>query len=305
MSIAIITWWNNSEREISLISASSVKLTLEQGWNDILHYDLPVDRSRLMNDLESGLITFAFIMIHGAWGEDGQVARLLDLYQIAYQCTTPDVLSLTMNKRRTKCVRRSYDLPVADDFLFQIGDYSVVELDEIIVEWIWYPCVWKELDQWSSQWVHILNWLEDLNKVREKYDSMKKVILLEEFIIGEEVTISILDIDGSPTALPLIHIIPPAQGWFDYENKYNWQTQEIVPSWFPQRIIDSCNDIALQAYLWVWCTKYGRIDGIIWNDWLVLLEINTIPGFTSESLFPKAAWAAWIEFAELLQRLMQ
>ena len=305
-NIWILTWGKNSEREISLLSAQAVKAWLwELGISDIQMYDMPWDVALLIQHLEDGLLDFCRVMWHGSWFEDGQYVWLLDLYDVQYQCATRDVLWLTANKYWTKSVWRSFGLPVADDFLFLIWEYSVRELDQEIQDTIWYPCVWKELDQWSSVWVHILHDSDDLQRVRNTYDSLKKQILLESYIEWDEITISVLDIDGTATALPLVHIIPPAQWWFDYTNKYNWSTQEICPSDFAKSIQDICEEVAIQAYLAVWCTRYGRVDAILTDDGPVLLEINTIPWFTSQSLFPKSAKAVWLEFPQLLEILMK
>ncbi len=303
-NIWILTWWTNAEREISLISATAVRDWLESLGTYTIHwYDVPHDLHKLTLDLISKNLDFCFVMWHGSWFEDGQIVSLLDLYNTPYQCSPRDVLALTMNKYWTKCIWRSFDLPVAEDFLFQLGDYSLQELDDLIHESIWYPCVWKELDQWSSNWVHILQSRDDLDRVRQTYTNMKQLILLEQYIEWEEITIPILDINGIPTPLPLIHIIPP-ETWFNYENKYNGSTKEICPSGFDEKVIQVCEQISLQAYMSVWCKKYARVDAILTKKWPILLEINTIPWFTWESLFPKSAKVAGIEFPSLLDMMI-
>jgi len=307
MRLAIISWGNNSEREISLISAQAVKKWLEELWyTSILLYDFPSHTTWFIQDHQKDPVDFIFLMVHGAWGEDGQIASFLDLLHIPYQCSSADVLALTINKWHTKLVRRAYGLPVADDIVLIPNQYTREDIVEQINTTLWFPCVRKELDQWSSKWVHILNCNKDLSHIWTEYVTYQKPILIEKFLEGEEITIPILDgKDGEYIVLPLIHIIPPKEGGFDYENKYNGMTQEICPSGFSSEICLHIEEIARQAYQAVWCTKYGRIDAILTEKWPILLEINTIPWFTNQSLFPKSAQVYGYTFPELLAHLIQ
>ncbi len=302
----IITWWDNSERDISFLSAHAIEDTLKSWWYEVTMFDIPNELDALYQTLEDTTIDFYFVMIHWVWWEDGQIVSLLDMYWVTYQCTSRDVLSLTMNKRRTKCVWRSYGLPVANDLYFQIWDYSIDELDMQISDTIWYPCVWKELDQWSSKWIFIISDKSDLIKTRNSYDSMSKVILLEEFLQWKEFTTWILELqDWSLEVLPSILI--EVEWWeeLNFENKYNWKMNKICPAPFDDSTRKVVEEISLKAFLWVWCTKLWRIDWILTSKWPILLEINTIPWFTSTSLFPKAAKVAWYNFQQLLEILMK
>ena len=306
LNIAIITWWNNNEREISLRSAHAVKQWLENLWYDtVWRYDFPNDTTRFTLDHTNQNIDFVFLMIHWSWWEDGQIASLLDLLWINYHCTTPDILALTINKWHTKLVRRAHDIPVADDTIIIPNKTMFDEIIKTIESQFWFPCVRKELDQWSSNGVSIIKSNEDCKRLYESYKNYDKPILIEQFIAWEEITIPLLDNkDWSTQILPLIHIIPPKEWGFDYENKYNGKTQEICPSNFELAIIEQCNTLALKAYKSVWCTKYARIDAILTHSWPIFLEINTIPGFTDASLFPKSAHVAWLPFPQLLTHLL-
>lgn len=306
MHIAIITWGTNSERPISLLSAQAVKSWLETLWYTHLgRYDFPTDTSLFLQHTSNKSYDFVFLMIHGAWGEDGQIASFLDLLNIPYQCTTPEILSLTINKRHTKLLWRAHGLPVAEDICIVPIHTTKLDLQEKIQSSIWFPCVRKELDQWSSKWIHIIKDTQDLDSVREIYHSYTRPILIEAFLEGEEITVPLIDQkNGTTIVLPMIHIIPPVEWGFDYENKYNGKTQEICPSSFSVEIVHQINSIALRAYQAVWCTKYARIDAILTKTWPVLLEINTIPWFTAQSLFPKSAAVANIPFPQLLQHLL-
>lgn len=306
--IWIITGWESSERDISLKSAQSVTDALDGlGKYTTIFYDLPEDTSSFLSAIQTWSIDLCFVMIHGAWWEDWQIVGLLDLFGIPYQCTTRDVLALTSNKRHTKLVRSDYGIPTARDICLIPWQLTLDDISSK-VSTFWLPCVWKELDQGSSQWVHIIRSHEDIDHLYKQYlsDSSTKLILLEEFLEWDEITVAILEIEWIAQALPVVHIIPPSTWWFNYENKYNWSTQEICPPVeISQDLIEQSKTIALEAYHAVWCTRYARVDIIITSSGPTLLEINTIPWFTTESLYPKAALAYWISFQELLEILIK
>lgn len=305
LNIAIITWWNNNEREISLKSAHAVKQWLESLWYDtVWRYDFPNDTTRFTLDHTNQNIDFVFLMIHWSWWEDWQIASFLDLLWINYHCTTPDILALTMNKWHTKLVRRAHGIPVADDTIILPNKTTFDEITKTIESRFWFPCVRKELDQWSSNGVSIIRSKDDCKHIYESYKTFDKPILIEQFIVWKEITIPLLDQTNWTQVLPLIHIIPPEEWWFDYENKYNGKTQEICPTDFEEWIIELCNTLSLRAYKSVWCTKYARIDAILTNQWPIFLEINTIPWFTDASLFPKSAQVAWYTFPQILAHLI-
>lgn len=292
MHIAVLTWWTGSEREVSLRSASAVEKALETLWYSYQVYDYPEDIDGLLSDYKK--ISFVFLMIHGSDGEDGKLAGLLDGLWLTYQCAPREVLGLTINKYLTKLIRKEKGIPVAKDRL--------VNLDSTIPNYEG-PCVIKALCEGSSIGVWVCkNESSFLQSIKEAKPYGE--LLIEEFLEWSECTASLLNIDGKLTALPLIEIIAPEGKEFDYENKYNNLTQEICPARFKPELTKQIQDIALKAYEAVACKKYARIDIIVTTEWPRCLEINTIPGFTDASLFPKAARAHGIEFTELIKILI-
>lgn len=292
MHIALLTWWTGSEREVSLRSVKAVEHALGKLWYSYTIFDYPRDIDRFLS--KHATIDFVFLMIHGNDGEDGKLAGLLDSLNIRYQCTSREVLAITINKYLTKLVWKDHNIPVANDKLVDL------QYQTPVYKW---PCVIKALHEWSSVGVWICSHSEvfDQSIIEAK---QYWVVLIEEFLEWPEYTTSILEINGVATTLPLIEIIPPEGKAFDYENKYNNQTQEICPANLDPETTKHIQDIALQAYHAVWCTKYARIDVILTTTGPRYLEINTIPWFTDASLFPKAAKAHGIEFEQLVQILI-
>lgn len=294
MHIAIITWRTNSEREISLRSAQAVKNACDTLWHDVEIYDFPSQKNNFLTECHD--IEFVFVMIHGAGWEDGQISHFLDTLGLPYQCTSAKVLGNTIDKRVTKQFRKQHNIPMAQD--------KLVDLTKETPHFE-YPCVIKALDQGSSVGVVICKTAERFNEALLQL-KIYGTVMIEEYLEGSECTVPVLDnINGwDPHVLPIVEIVPPVGQEFDYHNKYNDLTQEICPARYDTRLTREIQDIALRAYQAVWCTQYGRIDMIVTKDGPKCLEINTIPGFTSWSLFPKSAKVFGLEFHELIQYLI-
>ena len=293
--IAILTWWTSSEREVSLRSAAAVQASLTRSGHTVRMYDLSTDITQLIHDKDS--IEFVRVMIHGVGWEDGQIIWLLDLLWLRYQCTSREALTITMNKYITKQLWKLASLPIARDMLLR-AQMSRDEIDSILGIF-GYHCVVKAIGEGSSKWLIIVSSTDQLDDVVTLVSNYDRV-LCEDFVSGTEITVAILDRD----VLPVIEIIPPHWQLFDFENKYNGKTQEICPARISDELTTQVQQLALLAYDTVWCTHYGRVDMILWLSWPILLEINTIPWFTDQSLFPLAAGAAGISFDELIERLM-
>lgn len=257
-------------------------------------YDFPVDVTRFLEVYKS--IDFVFLMIHGAGGEDGQIASFLEVLGLKYHCSFPEILHLTMNKWLTKQVWKQYWVPFAKDTLIDLSNHIPVYQG---------PCVVKALDQGSSVGVWICKDAQGFHTALQGAKAYGQV-MIEEYLEGREITVAVLDTKNGweAIALPIIEIIPPEWAGFDYENKYNDKTQEICPADFDANTTKIIQDIALRAYKAVGCTKYGRIDMIVTSDGPKCLEINTIPWFTGASLFPKAAKAYGLDFPALIQYLI-
>lgn len=290
--IALITGWTSPERDVCLLSGRATAQALEQLSYEYTVYDFPADRDRFLIDRHR--VQSAIIMIHGAGWEDGQIAAFLDVLGISYQCESAAILALTHNKRLTKQVRRQHGVPVAHDRLVDVTVSTPV--------WTW-PCVIKALDQWSS--IGVVTCRDAVSFVQGIADMTQYgTVMIEELLEWSECTVSIISQPEGTIVLPIVEIIPPDAAGFDYSNKYNGLTKEICPARYDAALTQTIQKIWLDAYHACWCRKYGRVDIIVTDRGPVCLEINTIPGFTAQSLFPKSAQAHGWEFAELVRRLV-
>ncbi len=292
--LAVITWGVWSERAVSLRSGHATTHALINLWYHTKQYDFPSDRDQFLKDRHD--IQGAWMMIHGQWGEDGQICSFLEVLNIPYQCAPSHTLALTIDKRLTKQLWRYHGIPIAQDSLVNVHQDKPTRSC---------PCVLKALNKGSSIGVIICR---DQHSFEQGLEHMKSygTIMIEELLEWSECTVSIVDDlnAGEPIIFPIVQIIPPAWG-FDYENKYNGTTQELCPAPYDDILTNKIQQIWLQAYQACWCTRYGRIDIIVTDRGPVCLEINTIPGFTDQSLFPKAAQTYGRSFEQLVRHLTQ
>ena len=249
----------------------------------------------------NNLFDVVFIAMHGPFGEDGTVQGMLELLGVPY--TGPGVLasSLGMNKLAFRKVMKAEGiavpkyLPVTHEDLDQ-GNLKLPRDFPLFVK----PC-----DQGSSVGMAIVKRGEELAGAVKDALEFSPIALVDEYIEGTEVTCGILG-NQQPYALPLVEIIP-ANEYFDYASKYeDTGTEEIVPARISPQITKKVEDISLRVYEVLGCKGFSRVDFILREGGEpVVLEINTIPGLTPMSLLPKAAEAAGISYAQLVDQIVQ
>jgi len=255
-------------------------------------------------------IDVVFIALHGPYGEDGTVQGLLELMDIAY--TGSDVLSsaLAMNKAMCKEVYIYNGIKVPDFIACNYHEWDK-DKDRIILEAkkkLDYPCVVKPSSLGSSVGTCIVKNQEDLLDKVSKAFEYDNIVLIEKYLKGTEITCAVLGgISGEdPVALPLTEIIPPDNvDFFDYDVKYDGSTQEITPARISEELTLKAQNLGVKSHKVLGCGGMSRTDMIIQGEDLYVLETNTIPGMTLNSLYPQAAKAAGIAFPELLDRLIE
>lgn len=290
-TVAILAGGDSLEREVSLRTGGAVTKALQTKGYTTISVD---PRNGLKDALKADV---AFIAMHGEGGEDGLIQAELEKLQMPYVGSDVSVSKLCMDKRAYKELLRAHRIPVAQDAIVSAEDIWESPLSGK-------PFVLKPINGGSSIDTYIIRDVtevprEAIEHSLTRYGSM----LLEELVEGIEITIGVLD----DTVLPVIEIIPPADGEFDYENKYNGATQELCP---PKHVSESAQvqaqDLALRIHRLVGARDLSRTDTILRDDGtLVVLETNTIPGLTDQSLFPKAAAAAGIPFADAMEILVK
>jgi len=239
-----------------------------------------------------------FIAMHGPFGEDGTIQGMLELAGIPYTGAGVLASSLGMNKIMFRKIMKQEKIPVPKYLVFSQGEKKTK-----ILSIFKFPFVVKPFDQGSSVGVSIVHHKKELEPSLERAFSYSRKILVEEYLPGIEISCGVLG-NEKPIALPVIEIIPKKE-FFDYEAKYDeTKRDEVVPAIISKKLTKQVQDLAIRVFKAIDCRGFGRVDMIISQDKSYVLEINTIPGLTPVSLFPKEAAAADISYPNLLDRII-
>ena len=247
----------------------------------------------------AGPVDVVIIALHGTWGEDGRIQGLLDTIGIPYTGSGVLASALAMDKVMAKKVLalEGIDVPRGVVVTSASGD------DLRQARSVGLPVFVKPVASGSSVGAAIVTTAEQLAPAIAdalKYDERA---LVEELLGGTELTVAVIGNDDL-TALPVIEIVTKRE-FFDYTAKYSaGESEEIVPARIPESVARRAQDIAVRAHQALGCRGMSRTD-LMWSgDRMATLEVNTIPGMTANSLLPKAARAAGIQFGDLLARFV-
>ncbi len=302
LRVALLAGGKSGEREVSLSGARGVEKALDPEKFEIKKYDPATDLAALVAEAEG--IDFAFILLHGRFGEDGTVQGLLDLLGIPYQGSGVLGSALAMDKNLAKELYRLRGLPVAGWEM--VEDASGASAAGIIRR-LGLPLVVKPVCQGSSIGMTIARTESDLAGGIRKAFTCDDKVMVEQFIAGREITAGVLG-NADPVALPLIEIIP-GEGYtfFDYDAKYKpGASKEICPAPIEPDLAARARKYGVEAHKALQLRGYSRTDMIMTDDGgFYLLETNTIPGMTATSLFPQAAAAHGLDFSALLEMLIE
>jgi D-alanine-D-alanine ligase len=246
-------------------------------------------------------IDVVLIALHGTWGEDGKIQGLLDVLGVPYTGSGVLASSLAMDKEMAKRILANAGLDVPRGTI--VRGTSAADLAP--ARTIGLPLFVKPVGSGSSVGAAIVERDADLaaavaDAIRNDPDGRA---LVEERLVGRELTVAVIGNDDL-TALPVIEITTK-RAFFDYSAKYDaGESEEICPAEIPPDVAERAKAIALTAHTALGCRGMSRTD-LVWSGQrMAVLEVNTIPGMTRNSLLPKAARAAGIEFGDLLSRLI-
>jgi D-alanine-D-alanine ligase len=294
LAITVLAGGPSSEREVSLTSGQAIADALSSLNHKVQIRDIsPEDLSAL--DLDTDVI---FPALHGQFGEDGELQKILEERKLRYVGCGPEASTIAINKAVTKRVCSRAGIPTA-----QWQQVVRQEHPAALQIWVGKRVVVKPVDQGSSVDTYIVPDAMPLNEAVSQLLAKYGQALVEQFIDGPELTVGVLG--GQP--LPVIEIVPKAV-FYDYQAKYVAEdTQYIVNPPLPPEVLKQAQDLSLTVFNALGCRDLSRIDWRIEaaTGKIYLLEVNTLPGFTSHSLLPKAAAAIGIGFADLCQQLVE
>ncbi len=301
ITIALLSGGTSSERAVSLKGGDQVYQTLDKTRYNVFRYDPKTDMARLLADAPK--IDLALVILHGTNGEDGTVQGFLDLLSIPYQCAGTLASSVAMNKLASKRLYEQADIPVPAYMSFKTNE----TIDEAAcIQRLDLPIVVKPVSGGSSIGMTICRKSDALSKAFVKAFEQDDTILLEEYISGTEITGGVIG-NNRLQALPIVEIIPKKNyDFFDYTAKYTaGETAEICPARINEDLSEKARQLAQKAHNALFCKGCSRTDMIIRKNKIYVLETNTIPGMTPESLLPLAARTAGMDFGRLLDRLIE
>jgi D-alanine-D-alanine ligase len=302
MKIAVIFGGTSSEREVSLSSGKGIIEALKKKGHDVIGLDFQGTRD-CINQIINLDVEVIFIGLHGRLGEDGRIQGLLDLLKIPYVGSEVLGSALAMDKTRSKKMFGLKGIRIANEKV--VEKYSFVEQD--FSHSLDYPVVVKPNHEGSTIGLTIAqNKAELLTGIKAAFDH-DRVVLLEEFISGREVTIAVLGNKGSTKALPIVEIVPK-NAYYDYESKYApGMSEHIVPAKLSDEMTNLLQAQAVLAHNSLGCDIYSRVDFIIPHDGLapVILEVNTLPGMTPTSLYPDAAKEMGLSYEDMIDTLVK
>lgn len=315
LKIAVVMGGPSSEHDISLETGKQILEYLDREKYDAIPVKISRENEWYVDDDKREIrqivksVDLVFNAMHGQFGEDGRLQALLDYFQVSYTGSGVTASALAFDKIRSRELFRFNKITVPASIIFHEEKKTgkeVIKLIRAVFENP--PWVIKPARSGSSVGISIARdekSLLEAFKLARKHD---KEVLVEEYLSGREFTCGILEnFDGEKLfAFPVVEIIPPDKyEFFDYEAKYNPETQEIVPANIPDNLARNIQDIARKAHDVLGCKTYSRSDMITRDDTVYLLETNTLPGLTSASIFPKEAQAVGLTFSELLDKIIE
>jgi len=306
--IGVLMGGRSAEREISLRTGQAVhRALLRRGYRAVA---IDVDAS-VQEQLRTKKVEIVFLALHGPGGEDGTIQGLLEIIGMPYTGSGVRASAIAMHKVTAKALLDCHGIPVPPGTVVRAGRHGKdqshrrgpVTVPPAGLRW---PVVVKPAAQGSTIGVTIVHrrseWRAALRRAHE-YD---QEAVVESYIPGREIAVSVLGGTPLPRALPAIEIVAP-DGFYDYAAKYEkGRTRYLCPAPLPDAVTNRVRDLAIRTYQIVGCEGAARVDfRVTRRGRPYVLEINTVPGMTETSLLPMAAAKAGIDYDSLTERILQ
>ncbi|SHH87111.1 D-alanine--D-alanine ligase [Clostridium grantii] len=302
MQIGVIMGGDSTERDISLMTGNEIIKNLDEEKYEV--FPIPINtRFQLIDQIRD--LSFAFIALHGEFGEDGRIQSLLETMHVPYTGCGVLTSALCMNKIMSKRIFKSSCIKTPKWISINLENYKSYTsketfIKDIPIKKLGYPLVVKPSNGGSSIGVFIAKNENELFHSIKLCFELDKEVLIEEFVQGEEITVSMLNKE----VLPIISIKPKAN-FFNFHSKYNKDGAEEKIINLPNDLNDKVTKISKTCWEQFGLQVYARIDMIISREQVYVLEINTLPGMTENSLIPKSANAYGLTYSELLDKIIE
>jgi len=292
--IGVLMGGPSAEREISLKSGKAVYQALKEQGLDVVPLDI---RNNSSKKIKRAKISCAFIALHGKFGEDGTIQRILESLRIPYTGSGVIASRLCLDKLASRRIFKHYNIPVPEYDILTRKSWKK-RLKELALK---FPVVVKPSSQGSSIGVTFVDKIRNLNRAINLAFNYDDTVIIEKYIKGKEITVGILE----ERPLPVVEIVPTTQ-FFNFQAKYvKGKTDYVVPAKLPKASYNRAKRLGQLAHKALGCRTFSRIDMILSRGTPFVLEVNSIPGLTSRSLLPMAAAACGIDFAQLCLKIVQ
>lgn len=312
-NIAILTGGDSAEYDISILSANTVlqHLNPELFKGYIIHLKddkftvlikkikIEVDKSNFTFEVENKRISFdaIFMALHGSPAENGLIQPYFDNLNIPYTSCNAKVSALTFNKYECNKKLKELGFNCATSFLYK-KENNIDEQE--IIDRVKLPCFVKPNGAGSSFGISKVKKKEDLTKAINSALQHDNKVLIEQFIDGIEISCGVYTNQNDILALPITEIVTENE-FFDYQAKYEGKSQEITPARISKKLTIEVQKLTTNIYKAMELSGICRIDYIIMNEKPYILEINTIPGFTEESIIPQQVKSANLKLSVIFE----
>lgn len=309
-NIAIVMGGYSPEAHISIKSGGVVyKHLSKEKYNaykvivtkDEMYFDwegekIAINKADFSAEINGKNVNFdaVFMAIHGTPGEDGILQAYFDLLNIPYTTSGHFEAALTFNKGECNAMLKQFGVVSAKAFYITKG--SNYDIDKLIDE-VGLPCFIKPNRSGSSYGISKVKTKADIDTALEKAFIEDDRIIIEEFIEGTEVGCGVINFGGEIKALPLTEIVTN-NDFFDYEAKYKGSSQEITPARISDELTNEVQSITSYVFETLHLDGFARMDFIIKNNQPYLIEVNTVPGLSEESIIPQQAVKAGISLSK-------
>ncbi len=304
--VAVLKGGHSLERNVSLRSGAHAQEALTRLGHEVVAIDVD---AQLVARLREAGADAALIALHGPDGEDGTMQALLEAIGIPYTGSGPAACMCATDKALAKHLMRSAGIPTPD--FHSLRESSIKELGAAdalpaVERSLGFPLVVKPASQGSALGVKFARNGEELPGALVGAFSYDRKVLIERYVKGRDLAVSVIEGPGGPTPLPVVEAVPREEDFYDYESRYEiGMTTFVCPAELSDDTTARAQELALDVYRLLGCRGVARVDLMLDEaDELWVLETNVIPGMTETSLLPQAADAAGISFDELIARLL-
>jgi D-alanine-D-alanine ligase len=305
--VAVLKGGHSLERNVSLRSGAHAQEALARLGHEVVAIDVD---AQLVSQLLESAADVALIALHGPDGEDGTMQALLEAIGMPYTGSGPAACMCCTDKALAKHLMRNAGIPTPA--FHSLRETSVKELGAAgalprVEQELGFPLVVKPASQGSALGVKFARNAEELPAALVGAFSYDRKVLIERYVKGRDLAVSVLDGPNGPVPLPVVEAVPREEDFYDYESRYEiGMTTFVCPAELPDDTTARAQELALDVYRLLGCSGVARVDLMLddASNELWVLETNVIPGMTETSLLPQAADAAGVSFDELIARLL-